>query len=63
MVSLVDELVRKAEEREERRMERRCVTEECSGDPIFENGLCIRCMLKQSQRAYQRETYFKKDGE
>jgi len=59
MVSVVDELREKAEEREERRMERRCVTEDCGGDPRFENGLCVRCMLKVSQKDYQRE----KDGE
>lgn len=63
MGSVVDELRLKAEEREIRREERKCVTEDCSGDPRFENWLCIHCMLKESQRAYQRETYFKKDGE
>lgn len=52
MVSVVEELQRKAEEREEERV---CVTEDCTGDPVFVNGLCVKCMLKVSQRAYQRE--------
>ncbi|MHA1285787.1 MAG: hypothetical protein ACTSPB_00160 [Candidatus Thorarchaeota archaeon] len=50
------------EELEQRRLERKCVTEDCSGDPRFVNGLCVRCMLKESQKAFQRETYFKKEG-
>ena len=51
---MVEELRRRAEERQE---QRKCVTEDCDGDTVFINGLCLMCMVKVSQRNYQREKY------